>query len=308
MSGLLLLAFGAGLLAPVTPCGFAILPAVLAYGSRGSSGTQEGTWSRLIGGLRSGVALTVGFTGTFTVVGLLIAAGLRPLIGTIPWLAAVLGAILVLLGVVLLAGVRVPLGVSRLSVVGKDRRRGGMIAFGAGYAVASASCSLALLLAVVTQALAGSGWASVLVVFAAYAAGSSVLLLAVAVASAFAGTIITRHIHLLLPHMSRITGVVLALSGGYLLIYWLPQLVGGTPGTTALSGIAGPLSGWISSHELIVVATVAFVILTVLVGSAVRRIAIRRRNADECCDTPTTNTPPGLAGTPRRPGADTGQR
>ncbi|WP_081323131.1 cytochrome c biogenesis CcdA family protein [Microbacterium testaceum] len=319
MNGLFVLAFGAGLLAPVNPCGFAVLPAVLAYGSGAGSGGREGTWARLVGGVRSGVALSVGFTGTFTVVGLLIAAGLRPLIGAIPWLAAVLGAVLVLLGLVLVAGVRVPLGVSRLAAVGKDRKRGGMIAFGAGYALASASCSLALLLAVITQALSGSGWASVLLVFAGYAAGSSVLLVAVAVTGAFAGTIITGRIRRLLPHMSRITGMVLALSGGYLLLYWLPQLAGGAPGTTALSAVAGPLSGWISSHELIVVAAVALIVVSVLVGGALRRTAVHRRNAKDCCDTETTDpstsqtplsdTPrSGVAGTRPGRGSNAGQR
>ena len=33
MTALLILAFGAGMLAPVNPCGFAVLPAYLAYGT-----------------------------------------------------------------------------------------------------------------------------------------------------------------------------------------------------------------------------------------------------------------------------------
>lgn len=37
MSGPLALAFGAGILAPVNPCGFALLPAVLAYATGADS-------------------------------------------------------------------------------------------------------------------------------------------------------------------------------------------------------------------------------------------------------------------------------
>lgn len=277
MTPLLILAFGAGMLAPVNPCGFAVLPAVLAYGTGNATTAPHGGWARLVGGLRSGLALTLGFTGTFTIVGLLVAAGMRSLIGVIPWLAAVLGALFVLLGLAMLVGLRIPLGLTRLSSVGQDRKPGGMIAFGVGYALASASCSLALLLAVVTQALAGTGWGTVLLVFAAYAVGSSVLLLTLSVVTAFASTVISRYVRRLMPHMNRITGVVLALSGGYLLVYWLPQLSGGTAGTTALSGIAGPLSGWISSNQLVVVIIAGALVAAVLIGMVLRRIVSRRK-------------------------------
>lgn len=291
MSALLILAFGAGMLAPVNPCGFAVLPAFLAYGTGSATARgQRGTWGRLAGGVRSGLALTIGFTGTFTVFGLLLAAGMRPLIGAIPWLAAVLGGIFALLGLVMLLGLKIPLGLTRLSSLGQDRKPGGMIAFGVGYALASASCSLALLLAVVSQALAGTGWITVLLVFAAYAAGSSILLLTLSVVAAFASTVITRYLRRLLPHMNRITGAVLALSGTYLIVYWLPQLSGHAPGTTALSAIAGPLSAWISSNQLII-AIIVGILLTVIVGTALRRRTITARRANP-------NTSPAGAGEP----------
>lgn len=61
MTGLLALAFGAGLLAPINPCGFGLLPAVLtATTSRASTihgtrpGTAPGLAGRLAAGLRAG--------------------------------------------------------------------------------------------------------------------------------------------------------------------------------------------------------------------------------------------------------------
>ncbi|GAA1224133.1 cytochrome c biogenesis CcdA family protein [Rhodoglobus aureus] len=297
MTALLILAFGAGMLAPINPCGFAVLPAFLAYGTgTATADATRGSWARLVAGLRSGVTLTLGFTGTFTVFGLLVAVGMRPLIGAIPWLAAVLGAVFVLLGLGMLIGLRIPLGWTALSSVGQNRKSGGMFAFGVGYAVASASCSLALLLAVVTQALAGTGWGSVLLVFAAYAAGSSVLLITLSVVTTFAGTVMTRYLRRLMPHMNRITGIVLALSGGYLLAYWLPQLFGGAPGTTVLSGIAVPLSTWVSSNQLFILTVGGVLVVVILIGAMLRRIRSRRSAAadeshrqaaeDDCC-TPT---------------------
>ena len=286
MTALLILAFGAGMLAPVNPCGFAVLPAYLAYGTGSAAATgTRGTWGRLAGGLRSGLALTLGFTATFTVVGLLLAAGMRSLIGAIPWFAAVLGAVFALLGLAMLIGIKVPMGAPLLGRVGARRKPGGMIAFGVGYALASASCSLALLLAVVTQALASTGPATVFLVFAAYAAGSAVLLMTLAVVTAFASTLISRHLRRLLPHMNRITGAILALSGGYLIVYWLPQLLGGGPGTSALSGAAGSLSGWISSNQLLIVIVAGAVVAVAVTGVLVQRTRSRRlREGDDCCE------------------------
>ena len=54
---LLALAFGAGMLAPVNPCGFAVLPAFLAYAvdtGDGQADARPGALSRLAGGLRAG--------------------------------------------------------------------------------------------------------------------------------------------------------------------------------------------------------------------------------------------------------------
>ncbi|MBN9629884.1 MAG: cytochrome C biogenesis protein [Actinobacteria bacterium] len=270
------------MLAPVNPCGFALLPAYLAYGARTAvNAADPSTWARVASGLRSGLALTLGFTGTFTIVGLLLAAGLRAVIGVVPWLAAAIGLALLLLGAGLLFGLRIRLGVSRLHPLGEGRGGRGMIAFGAGYALASASCSLAILLAVITQAMAGTGPLTVLTVFAAYAAGSSTLLLTLAVVTAFAGTMITRSVRRLMPHMDRITGVVLALSGGYLLAYWMPQLLFGTRGLDLFSGVAGALSGWIRDYQPVLILVAGVVVVAVVGTTVVRRLLSRRNTADE---------------------------
>ena len=110
MSGLLALAFGAGLLAPVNPCGFGLLPAVLTATVGGidnpdkPGSTAAGTQARLAAGLRAGLALAVGFTATFTVIGLLLTVGVRSVITLVPWGAAALGVVLTLIGLSMLAG------------------------------------------------------------------------------------------------------------------------------------------------------------------------------------------------------------
>ena len=139
----------------------------------------------------------------------------------------------------------------------------------------------------VTQALAGGGPATVFLVFAAYAAGSSVLLLTLSVVTAFAGTVISKYLRRLMPYMNRITGVVLALSGGYLLVYWLPQLFGGQPGTNALSGVAATFSGWISSHQLLIVIIAGALVVVAVTGALLHGTTSRRLpEGDDCCTAP----------------------
>jgi cytochrome c-type biogenesis protein len=304
-TAVLALAFGAGLLAPVNPCGFAVLPAFLAYAigtdTRPTDAPRQAVATRLAGGLRAGIALTVGFTGTFTLLGVLLAIGMRSLISVVPWAAALLGGALAVAGVAMLAGWRIPL---RLSARGSGSPRQGpigMITFGAGYALASASCTLALLLSVVTQALAGPNLTGVLVVFAAYAAGSATLLLTLALFAAFASSVISRFLRRLLPHMNRIMGAVLALSGGYLLLYWLPQLLGdGGPGSSALTGPVGAIAVWLSQHQgLVAVTALTLVAATTITTLALHRRALRpapARASDEDCCVPLAGEPEGSAG------------
>jgi len=76
MSGLLALAFAAGMVAPVNPCGFALLPAWITL-SAGDARTHA-LQARLIRALNAGLALTIGFAGTLVVVGLVVSgSGLR---------------------------------------------------------------------------------------------------------------------------------------------------------------------------------------------------------------------------------------
>lgn len=76
------------------------------------------------------------------------------------------------------------------------------------------------------------------------------------------------------------------MSGGYLLLYWLPQLLGTTnPGDAGLAGLAGRVSTTITEHQLAVTLTAAALVL--IAATAV----ISTRRAD-CCP-PTDDTAHG---------------
>jgi cytochrome c-type biogenesis protein len=98
---LLTLAFTAGLLAPVNPCGFALLPAYLTH----TAATRPGAAlpERLLRSLAAGAALAAGFALTLSAAGP-ITAGAHQLIRAAPWLGFTVGVLLALLGLAGLAG------------------------------------------------------------------------------------------------------------------------------------------------------------------------------------------------------------
>lgn len=284
-------AFGAGMLATVNPCGFAMLPAFLGlYVGTADTGADDAatrsTAQRLAQGLAVGVAISAGFAGVFTVTGVLVAVGLRSIVTAVPWVAAVIGAVLVVLGLIMLAGrqVGVTLHSRRLSRSGVGTAR--MAAFGAAYALASLSCTLAVLLAVVAQALATASLAQTVAVFVAYGAGAATLLILLALSAAVMSEALARSVRRLLPIVGRLGGALLTLSGLYLVAYWTPVLLGDRS-TSPLSQTGGRLSaalaGLVEPHQTLILTTA---VLAVLAVAGTRMWANRRRGAaaaDDCC-------------------------
>jgi cytochrome c biogenesis protein CcdA len=150
--------------------------------------------------------------------------------------------------------------------------------FGAGYALASLSCTVAVVLAVVGQATATANPLELLAVFAAFAAGATSMLLALSVSVALASGLITRPIRRLLPLVNRLAGGLLVASGGYLIFYWLPVLGGGDGAAdTAVARrtreISSSLQAFFATHS----AAFAIVLGALAVTGAALALAARAR-------------------------------
>ncbi|MDP9431790.1 MAG: cytochrome C biogenesis protein [Actinomycetota bacterium] len=290
MSSAVAFAFAAGALSTVNPCGFAVLPAFLAYYLGAEAGTAPSSLTaRLARGLGAGAAVSVGFAAVFTVAGLLLAAGLRLIIGAVPWAAVAVGAGLTVLGVLLLAGRKIGITVNANGLAGDGKGARGLMAFGAAYALASLSCTVAVLLAVVGQALAAADVVAVLAVFAAYAAGAASVLVLLTVSAALASGALARVVRRALPFAGRVSGAFLVLSGLYLIAYWVPQLAGQRDGTALSRGggaLAGNATQWLEGHTSTVAAAAGAVV--VVVAALVTAAALRSRQSsgpadNECC-------------------------
>lgn len=281
MNGLLALALTAGMLAPVNPCGFALLPAWITH-TLGDQ-RQAAPSVRLARAARAGLALTVGFAGTLVAAGLAVSAGARALITAAPWLGLATGIVLLLLGIVMLTGrslgphLRLPTTDLRPDSRPTTLRR--LVLFGVGYAAASLSCTFGVLLAVIAQAQATARYGGLLAVFGAYAAGSAAVLLLVSISTAAAGATLTRRLSALARHTPRITAAVLTLTGAYLTWYWYPTATGHTGTPNPLAGLSATTSTWLQAHTTVVLAISGAAVLAVTAAAVTHRLSGTRHTA-----------------------------
>lgn len=282
-TGVLGLAFLTGMLATVNPCGFAMLPTYLAYFI--GAGPGAGRKRPLFAGLRAGAALSAGFATVFVTAGLLAAVGLRSVASALPWAAALIGAVIVAAGLGMVFGWQLPgtrLNLSRiLKTGGTGSGLRAVFGYGVAYAVAALSCSLALLLAVVAQAVSTGSLAGLLAVFAAYALGSSVVLVLLSLGAAVARDALARHVRRLLPFVNRLGGAALVLAGIYLLLYWLPALSGGQAGgimSGAVTEASTGLSVFIAGNWAIITSAAVAVVLAAVA------LSLRRRSKSKAQD------------------------
>jgi cytochrome c-type biogenesis protein len=222
----LALAFAAGLVSTVNPCGFAMLPAYLSYFlGLNEPGEGRATVGRA---LVIGSVVSAGFLVVFGVVGVLVTLGLRWVITLIPWAALLIGVGLVLLGLAMLAGYQ---PVARLPKV-RGGAHSSVFVFGVAYAVASLSCTLPVFLTVVAGSLTRLDFVSGLVTFLVYGLGMSLVLVSVTLAMAMGRRSLVGWLRRSARYLNRVAGAILVVAGAYIVFFWATNL---SRGPTSLS-------------------------------------------------------------------------
>jgi len=210
-------AFGLGLVATVNPCGFAMLPAYLGY-FLGLEGDDDPDRS-VMRALAVGATLTAGFVVVFAIIGLIIEHVSRTVMDAIPYATVVIGIALVVLAIAMLAGFQPNLRLPKLEKGGGSRELWSVFLFGVSYAVASLGCTIGTFLAVTSQTFREDSLVSGTAVFVAYGLGMGSLVVFLTIATALAKTSVARGLRRMLPHVHRISAVLLLLSGAYVAYY-----------------------------------------------------------------------------------------
>lgn len=254
--GLAGLAFAAGMIAALNPCGFAMLPAYLALVVNGEQTSRPRAVGRA---LTATAAMAVGFLTVFGLFGLLTVSAASTVQQYAPYLTLVVGVVLVALGLWLLSGRELTALSWNSARLGSrwtpTTRLGSMFGYGVGYAVASLSCTIGPFLAVTGSSLRTGSLLDGVLVYVAYAAGITLVVGVLAVAVALANSALIDRIRRVLPYLNRISGAVLIVVGlyvGYYGLYEIRLFHGGGSAQDPVIGAAGriqrALAGWVYQH------------------------------------------------------------
>ena len=221
-------AFGAGMVAAVNPCGFALLPAYLAlYLGTAAAGTVRRSWlGQLRRALSVSATMTLGFFLVFGIGGFVLVWGASALGRYLPWLGLAVGVLLIGTGSRVLVGdgLYTRLGeqiADRLGGASQQRDVRGYFAYGLAYAAASLSCALPIFLAVVAGAATAGGLGAGALQFALYALGMGSVITVLTLGTALFGGTLAASARRLGRYVQPASAVLLLLAGTYVVYYWL---------------------------------------------------------------------------------------
>lgn len=220
-------AFGAGMVAAVNPCGFALLPAYLMLYLGDASEAKRGPRGARFGrALAISGSVTLGFVLLFGITGLLLSSVTSSLTRVFPWLGLIVGVALVLLAGRLVVSNDIYSGLgerlaARVTGLARGNNVGGYFAYGIGYGLASLSCTLPIFLALAGGSLTAGRLASSLSEYVLYGLGMGAVITALTLVTALFKATAVRRIGQLSRYVGPASALLLFLAGGYTIYYWL---------------------------------------------------------------------------------------
>ena len=232
-------AFGAGMVALINPCGFALLPAYLGF----FLGQKDEEQSRIVSLNRAqgvGLALSLGILVVFGIVGVVFSGLQSALNDYLPYFNVVFGIVLIGLGIAMLRGFQLALKIPKLQKGGGSGSFGSMFLFGISYALASLSCTLGVFISAVgsTSTNGDGGFFQSLGGFVSYGLGMGLLATVLTLFMALGKRELVNKFRSILPKINVISAVLLLLVGPYMVGYgiWEIQIFGD-----------GEVWGWLDS-------------------------------------------------------------
>ena len=214
-------AFGAGMVSAANPCGFAMLPAYIAYHLGLADGSRSAL-ARTTHGVGMSLVATLGFVVLFGSIGLVISGGGRAVIRFFPHVGLGVGVALVAFGLFLLLTKRHAgfMALSRIQGPSSISGVRGFFLFGLAYGLASLSCTLPIFLVVVVSVFGQGDLLSSILGFINYALGMGAALVIITLGVVFFKTAVSRGIRLFLPYVERVGALLLVFAGSYVVYYW----------------------------------------------------------------------------------------
>lgn len=211
----------AGAVAAFNPCGFAMLPAYLGYFLGLDSDDETNTAHNVGRAVLVGLTLTLGFVLFFGLIGILTSTVVSQ--GTIyeriPWVTLVFGVLLIPLGIAMFFGFEPKVNLPRFQKGGKSRDLPSIFVFGLSYAAVSLSCTAPIFLGTVIGSFTRSSFIEGASAFLAYAVGMGLVITVLTLAMAVFRAGVANAFRKVLPYVNKASGVLLVLTGIFLIIY-----------------------------------------------------------------------------------------
>lgn len=220
-------AFGAGMVSAVNPCGFAMLPVYISLyiGVNEEGFKKQSILYRFVRAVGVSSLLTLGFATVFGAVGLIVGLGGSFLFSLTPWIALIIGILLIGIGFWLFLGKHfsVPFMLQLSNKIGDPRTISplGYYLFGAAYGATSMSCTLPIYLAVVMKSVSTGGLNHSVWQFINYILGVGLVLMILTVGIALVKRgVVETTLRKIVPYVHKISALLLIIAGGYIVYYW----------------------------------------------------------------------------------------
>lgn len=218
------LAFSAGLVSFLNPCGFAMLPVYITYYFKNESLEKSSLWKRLFVGLIFGLMVSLGFVAIFSLIGFIVSYIGRRFLRYVGWFDLSIGILLIIIGFIYLFNLNSKINLNKLTVLGEKLKSNKLknkyvsfFLYGMGFSIASLGCTLPIFLLVVTTASKAGGFLNGMLIFLIYAAGMSFFMILFSLGVAISKTIIENTLRKWMPYIYKFGAFIVILAGAYLI-------------------------------------------------------------------------------------------
>jgi len=206
------LSFTAGFLAALAPCALPMLPGYVAYYMNMGQGRRSP-----LAYMMYSLSTVAGFLSVYLLVGALPSFGVSRLAEKVGAATPYIGALLVLVGLATVFSDAFRWVPAVGSFTPKNVGVRALLLYGAGYGLASMSCSLPVFLLLVLQS-AGADGVDVAAGFLAYGLGAAAVIVPLTFAVAYSNQVVVERFMGALPYVKRLSALVLVAAGLYMIV------------------------------------------------------------------------------------------